>query len=116
MLDIKLIRENPSMIRDNLNKRGNKEKIKLLDQVIELDTKLRDLIIINDKLKHQRNTISKEIAELKKKGKVILLNPGSPSMGKNVQSAGIINITESKCEIKIINIENGKVILGSGLE
>jgi len=69
MFDIKLIRETPEIVRENLKKRGDKEKLGWLDEIIEKDKQWRKLVIENDKLKHKRNLLSQEIAELKKAGK-----------------------------------------------
>jgi seryl-tRNA synthetase len=68
MLDIKLIRENSQMIEENLKKRGDEEKINILHRLITLDKERRELIQKGEKLKAQRNQITKEIAELKKAG------------------------------------------------
>jgi seryl-tRNA synthetase len=69
MLDIKLFRENPEIIKDSLERRNEKNKIKLVDEIIKWDKEIRDLKRQADKLKHSRNEISKEIALLKKAGK-----------------------------------------------
>ena len=69
MLDIKLVRENPELIRDTLRKRNEKDKMKLLDEIIHNDKKYREMLQKAEKLKQQRNIISQEVSELKKKGK-----------------------------------------------
>jgi seryl-tRNA synthetase len=69
MLDIKLIRENPKIVEENLKKRGDLEKLKLLKALIESDKKYREELQELEKLKHDRNVISDEIAKLKKDGK-----------------------------------------------
>jgi seryl-tRNA synthetase len=69
MLDIKLIRENPDLIRRNLQKRNDKEKLKLLDELIKMDVEWRESLQETEKLRNQRNIISREIADLKKQGK-----------------------------------------------
>ncbi|MBN2203296.1 MAG: serine--tRNA ligase, partial [Candidatus Aenigmarchaeota archaeon] len=69
MLDIKLIRENPDVIRENLKKREAQEKIKMLDEVIDFDKKYRELLQEVESLKCKRNNLSKEISALKKDGK-----------------------------------------------
>lgn len=69
MFDIKLIRENPTMVKENLERRRDQDKLKLLDKLIKDDKKYRELLQEVEKLKHQRNQISQEIAELKKKKK-----------------------------------------------
>ncbi|MCL2134805.1 MAG: serine--tRNA ligase [Candidatus Bathyarchaeota archaeon] len=68
MLDIKLIRENPDLVRVNLEKRGNPENLLMLDELITLDKQWRlNLTNLND-LRHARKTITIEIATLKKTG------------------------------------------------
>jgi len=65
MLDIKLIRENPKLVENNLKKRGNKENIKMLRELIISDKKRRETIRSVEKLKHRRNNLTREIAKLK---------------------------------------------------
>ncbi len=69
MLDINLIRKNPEIVRKDLEKRNETEKIKLLEEVIELDKKWRKEINELNNLRRKRNEISIEIAKLKKEGK-----------------------------------------------
>ncbi len=72
MLDIKLFRESPEVIKANLEKRGwTKEEISLVDEVIESDKKWRESRQAGDALKHERNVVTQEISELKKAGKDI---------------------------------------------
>jgi seryl-tRNA synthetase len=66
MLDIKLIRENPDFVKSNLEKRGNPENLRMLQELIEADKKWReDLTTLND-LRHDRKVCTQEIATLKK--------------------------------------------------
>jgi seryl-tRNA synthetase len=69
MLDIRLIRENPDVVRRNLEKRGDPEKLKLLDDLMKLDTEWRQLLTKVNELRHKRRIATEEIAKLKKKGK-----------------------------------------------
>lgn len=69
MLDIKLIRENPKIVRKNLEKRHDLEKIKLLDKVIHEDSVWRKTGIETNLLKAKRNKFSQEIAALKQQKK-----------------------------------------------
>jgi seryl-tRNA synthetase len=69
MLDIKQIRENPGTVRDNLAKRGDEEKLELLERVISMDKEWRQVVKEANKLKHERNVVSKRISELKREGK-----------------------------------------------
>ncbi|MEM2956341.1 MAG: serine--tRNA ligase [Candidatus Pacearchaeota archaeon] len=66
MLDPKLIRDNPKLVKENLKKRGLNESI--VDEWIKLDSKLRELKKRNDELRHERNIISEKINEYKKLG------------------------------------------------
>ena len=67
MLDIELFRKDPEVIRDS-EKRRFKDTLKV-EQVIELDNKWRDVLKKTEELKHRRNVVSREIADLKKAGK-----------------------------------------------
>ena len=69
MLDIKIIRENPKIVEENLKKRGDEEKLKLLKNLIVNDKKYREDLQELEKLKHDRNVVSDEISKLKKEGK-----------------------------------------------
>ena len=69
MLDIKLIRENPQLVRNNLLKRGNPENLKMLDDLIDFDKKWRQHLTELNELRHERKVITTEIAALKKKRK-----------------------------------------------
>jgi seryl-tRNA synthetase len=69
MLDIKIIREGPQIVRENLEKRGNPDNIKMLDSLVQVDKKWRqDLTRLNE-LRHDRKLVTIEIAKLKKSGK-----------------------------------------------
>jgi seryl-tRNA synthetase len=69
LLDIRLVREHPEIIRKDLTKRQAPEKEKLLDEVIRWDTEWRKALADGDRLKRRRNEITKEIAAEKKAGK-----------------------------------------------
>ena len=69
MLDIKLIRENPDLVRKNLEQRGDPEKLRLLDDLIRLYKKWRQLLTKANELRHERKKITEEIAKLKHEGK-----------------------------------------------
>jgi len=69
MLDIKLIRDSPEIVRKNLEKRGDPDKLKLLDDLIQLDKEWRQLLTRVNELRHRRRIVTEEIAKLKKEGK-----------------------------------------------
>ena len=67
MLDIKFIRENADLVKENLKKKFR--SVKLVDEVLALDEKLREFMKSSQELRAQRNSISKSIADAKKAGK-----------------------------------------------
>jgi len=69
MIDIKLIRENPDSVKDNIKKKFQDEKLGLVDEVIKLDENWRKEKKKVDDLKHERNKISELINSLIKSGK-----------------------------------------------
>ena len=64
MLDIKLVRSNPELVKENIKKKFQDEKLPLVDEVLELDAQFRASKGRGDELRQQRNTISKEIGKL----------------------------------------------------
>ena len=73
MLDINYIRQYPDLVRKNLEKRQDKEKLKLFGNLLKLDEKWRKLKQETDELRAGRNKISQEINKAKKKS-ICLLN------------------------------------------
>ena len=69
MIDIKLVRTNPELVKENMKKKFQHEKVQIVDEVLELDQKFRDAKSRADELRGQRNSISKEIGGLMGKGK-----------------------------------------------
>ena len=69
MIDIKLIRENPELVKENIKKKFQDEKLPLVDEVIQLDKDVREAKGKGDVLRAERNRISKEIGFLMKQGK-----------------------------------------------
>lgn len=68
MLDIKLIRTNPELVKENIKKKFQDQKLVLVDEVIALDTEFRAAKTRADELRGQRNAISKEIGGYMAKG------------------------------------------------
>ena len=64
MIDIKLIRENPDVVKENIKKKFQDEKLPLVDEVAELDDQVRKAKQEGDNLRNKRNAISKEIGGL----------------------------------------------------
>lgn len=68
MLDIKFLRTNPDIVKENIKKKFQFEKIELVDKVIELDKEYRDAKNRADELRSKRNSISKQIGMFMAKG------------------------------------------------
>lgn len=69
MLDIKLIRDNSELARNNLEKRGAPENLKMLDELINRDKEWRQLLTKLNDLRHERKQVTTQVAILKKSGK-----------------------------------------------
>ena len=69
MLDIKFLRENPDLVKENIKKKFQDHKLGLVDEVIDLDKKYRELQLSGDTLRMERNSLSKEIGNLMREGK-----------------------------------------------
>ena len=91
MLDIKFVRENPEIVKENIKKKFQDSKLPLVDEVIEIDTKIRALKVEGENLKAQRNTLSKEIGQLMRE--------------KKVEEANLIKATVSKNNERIAEID-----------
>ena len=66
MLDIKFVRENPDIVKENIKKKFQDQKLPLVDEVLELDKTLRDARLKGDTLRASRNSKSSEIGILMK--------------------------------------------------
>ena len=69
MIDIKFLRENPELVKENIKKKFQDHKLGLIDEVIELDGKNRKVKLNGDELRSKRNTLSSEIGNLMRQGK-----------------------------------------------
>ena len=69
MIDIKLIRENPELVKENIRKKFQDNKLVLVDEVLDLDRKNREAKLNGDNLRAERKSLSAEIGGLMKQGK-----------------------------------------------
>ncbi len=69
MLDIKLIRENPELVKENIKKKFQDEKLPMVDEVLAFDKEVREVKTKGDGLRADRNHMSKEIGMLMRDGK-----------------------------------------------
>ena len=90
MIDIKFLRENPEVVKENIKKKFQDEKLPLVDEVIELDSEIRKAKQEGDELKSKKNSISKEISGLMERAKKAEAAGDRPPgcSGKNASHAG----------------------------
>ena len=69
MIDIKFLRENPDIVKENIKKKFQDHKLVLVDEVIDLDKQNREAMKHGDELRNERKTLSNEIGNLMKSGK-----------------------------------------------
>ena len=68
MIDIKLIRENKDLVKENIKKKFQDEKLPIVDEIYELDKKVREVQTKCDSLKAEKNSLSSEIGKLMQQG------------------------------------------------
>ncbi len=68
MIDIKFLRENPDIVKENIKKKFQDKKLPLVDEVISLDKEHREIMKKGDELRNKRKTLSAKIGSLMKSG------------------------------------------------
>lgn len=68
MIDIKLVRENPEMVKENIRKKFQEHKLVLVDEVLDLDKKNREAKLNGDNLRAERKKLSEQVGQLMKSG------------------------------------------------
>ena len=96
MIDIKLIRENRDLVKENIKKKFQDEKLGLVDEVFELDKEVREAKLKGDNLRSEKNNLSKSIGLLIKEGK------------KNEAEEVKKKISDMDAQIKILEISEEK--------
>ncbi len=97
MLDINLIRKNPELVKENIRKKFQDKKLVLVDEVVELDRKIRELKQEGDALRSQKNTISSQIGLFMKE--------------KNFEKANQMKETVVKNNQRLVQIEEEEAVL-----
>ena len=69
MIDINLIRENPTLVKENMKKKFQDEKVGLVDEAYKLDKDYREVLTRASEIRSLRNKYSKEIGALMREGK-----------------------------------------------
>ncbi len=119
MIDIKFLRENVNLVKENIRKKFQDEKLPLVDEIVLLDQNLRELKLKGDTLRQKRNSTSDEIGNLfkekkieeanEKKQKVIEINTQLESIEK--EESEIAEILKTKMMV-IPNIIDDSVPIG----
>ncbi len=93
MLDIRIIRENPQLVKDAMKKR-NKDMDALVDEVLAIDAQRRELTVKIDQLKQEQNAASREIPKIKKEGGDISAIMARMNEIKETVKAGDVRLAE----------------------
>lgn len=101
MIDINLIRTNPDLVRENIKKKFQDQKLPYVDEVIELDGKIRSLKREGDELRASRNTLSSQIGALMREKKVDEANKIKAQVVKNNERIVEIDKEEDELSAKL---------------
>ncbi len=104
MLDIKFLRENPDVVKENIKKKFQDEKLSLVDEVIELDLKARKTQQEADDLRAKKNVLSKQIGALMAQGKKEEAEKTKEEVAKNAKRLAELEKQEPELQEKIKNI------------
>lgn len=104
MLDIKFVRMNPDVVRENIKKKFQNEKLPLVDDVLELDQRNRDIKQEVEGLRAERNTISKQIGACMGQGKKEEAEELKKKVQENAERVENLSAEEKEVEAKIKKI------------
>ena len=103
MLDIKFVRENPEIVKENIKKKFQDQKLPLVDEVIDIDKKIRALKQESESLRAARNDLSKQIGQLMREKKIDEANKIKETVAKNND-----RIAEIEPELETLSAELNK--------
>ncbi|MCR5405939.1 MAG: serine--tRNA ligase, partial [Lachnospiraceae bacterium] len=104
MLDMKFVRENPDIVKQNLKNKFQEDKLPLVDEVIELDAKSRAAKQEADELRSNRNKISKQIGALMAQGKKEEAEEIKKQVTANSERLAELEALESELSEKVLKI------------
>ncbi|MEW6770617.1 MAG: serine--tRNA ligase [Bacillota bacterium] len=106
MLDLKFIRRNPEIIREALRKRGYEEQ--LVEEILQADAAWREKLVVLERLKNRRNTVSEEIGRLKKAGQEAadLVAEMRDLGGRIKELEAVVRDREAKIQERLLDIPN----------
>ena len=101
MIDIKFLRENPDSVKQNIKNKFQDDKLPLVDEVIEFDTKSRQAKQDADALRASRKSISKEIGALMAQGKKEEAEAKKAEVSKNAEKLAELEELEKEYQEKV---------------
>ena len=104
MIDLKFLRENPDVVKENIKKKFQDAKLPLVDEVIELDEQYRKFKLEADTLRGGRNKLSKEIGMLMAQGKRDEAEAVKKQVSANAARLAELEVLEGEYSEKIKNI------------
>ena len=104
MIDIRFLRENPDVVKENIRKKFQDAKLPLVDEVIELDAQSRAAKQEADDLRASRNKISKEIGGLMAQGKKEEAEAKKAEVAANAKRLAELEALEAELEEKVMKI------------
>jgi len=104
MIDMKFLRENPEVVKENIRKKFQDEKLPLVDEVIELDLQSRKTQQEADDLRANRNKISKEIGGLMAQGKREEAEEKKAQVAAGAKRLAELEVLEGELQEKITKI------------
>jgi len=104
MLDLKFVRENPDIVKKNIENKFQFDKLPLVDEVIELDAKNRAAKAEGDNLRASRNKLSKQIGQLMGQGKKEEAEAVKAQVAANAKRLAELEAQESEYDAKVTKI------------
>ncbi len=101
MLDIRFVRENPDVVKENIKKKFQDSKLALVDEVIAIDTELRAAKTEADELRANRNKVSKEIGGLMAQGKKDEAEEAKKKVTQYADQLAALEVKEAELEEKL---------------
>jgi seryl-tRNA synthetase len=101
MLDIKFVRANPEIVKENIRKKFQEEKLVLVDEVLAMDEELRAAKTRGDELRANRNTLSREIGGLMKEGRKDEAEEIKKKVGEMADELAALEEKEAKLEQEV---------------
>ncbi|MEG0794095.1 MAG: serine--tRNA ligase [Lachnospiraceae bacterium] len=104
MLDIRFVRSNPEIVKENIKNKFQNDKLPMVDEVLELDERNREIKSEVEALRAEKNKINKEIGSLMAQGKKEEAEKVKQQIAKDAESIDTLTVEEKEVEEKIKKI------------